>query len=359
MDGKTINLLILNPGSTSTKVGVYQDETPVFVETLRHDAETIGQFKNIWEQYAFRKSAIAGVVRAKGWDFKQFTAIVSRGGIFKPIPSGVYDINQAMLDDAQSGIYGQHISSVGCQIAFDMGRELGIPAFMIDPPCCDELCDEARYTGLPQLKRRSMYHALNQKAIGRRLAKELGLEYPALRAVIAHLGGGISVAAHFLGRVIDVNNALDGDGPYSPERAGSLPAGDLIRMCFSGEYSEAQMLKMVSGKGGLLAHLNTTDGQEIEARIVNGDIKAKAVVEAMAYQISKEIGAMAAVLKGDVQAIALTGGLAHWQRLVKMISGSVNFIAPVHVYPGENEIEALALGALRALRGEEPVLKYT
>jgi len=358
MGNKEIKLLIFNPGSTSTKIAIYENETPVFVETMRHPAEELKKFKDIMDQYDFRRQIITEWTARKGYDLGQFDAIVCRGGNFKPIPSGTYYVDESMVADAISGTHGMHATNVGCRIAFEMSRAFKIPALTVDPPVCDEFCDEARYSGLPQIQRQSSYHALNQKAIARRLARDLGKDIATMSAIVVHLGGGISVGAHSLGRVIDVNNALNGDGPFSPERAGGLPIGALITLCYSGAYTEAEMQKLVSGKGGLVAYLGTTDGVELEGRIGQGDAEARKVVEAMAYQIAKEIGGAAAVLSGRVEAIALTGGLANWTRLVNLISQRVGFIAPIRLYPGENEIESLALGALRVLRGEEKAKSY-
>lgn len=351
-------LLVLNLGSTSTKAAAFAGEKCLFSETVRHSVDDLKPFKSISEQHDFRKTAVLKLLRAHGLDPRDLTAIVSRGGLLKPIPAGVYEIGPDLVADARSGKYGQHACNLGCEIAFNLGRELGIPALTVDPPTCDDMCDEARFTGIPQISRRSVWHALNQRAIARRLAADLGKAPTGLNAVIAHLGGGISVGAHARGRVIDVNNCLDGDGPFSPERAGSLPTADLIAMCFSGSYSRDEILKLICGKGGMVAYLGTIDGQDVESRIARGDTKAQKTVEAMAYQVAKEIGAAACVLSGEVDAIALTGGLAHWSRLVTLISDRVRFIAPVRLYPGEDEIGALAAGALRALAGEEATKRY-
>ena len=351
-------LLVLNPGSTSTKVAIFADDKCLVSTTLRHSAEDLAKYRDISEQYEFRRNAVLQFVREKGFDLSKFTAIVARGGTVKPIPGGVYAIGPEFVADANSGRYGKHATNVGCAIALDLGRELNVPVLTVDPPMSDELCDEARYSGIPQIKRFSSYHALNQKAICRKLASDLGRKPEELNAIVVHLGGGISVGAHCRGRVIDVNNALDGDGPFSPERAGSLPVGDLIDLCFSGTYSRDDMRKLVSGKGGLVAYLGTTDGQELEKRIESGDDLARKTVEAMAYQVAKEIGAAACVLSGKVEAIALTGGLANWSRLVSLIKSRVQFIAPIHVYPGEDEIGSLVAGALRVLQGKENVRSY-
>jgi butyrate kinase len=351
-------LLILNLGSTSSKVAACAGDAGLWSHTIRHSAAELAPFADISGQYEFRKSAVLDLLRERGFDLRRCAAIVSRGGLLKPAPGGVYAIGPKLVADAKSGRYGRHACNLGCELAFNLARELGIPALTVDPPTSDDLCDEARYCGLPQIARRSVYHALNQRAIARRLAADLGKAPDQLNAVVAHLGGGISVGAHARGRVIDVNNCLDGDGPFSPERAGSLPAGDLVALCFSGRYSHQEILKLISGRGGLVAHLGTTDGEELERRIAAGDAPARAAVAAMAYQVAKEIGAAAVVLSGQVDAIALTGGLAHWSRLVGLIGERVRFIAPVRLYPGEDEIAALAAGALRVLRGEETARSY-
>lgn len=351
-------LLVINPGSTSTKAAIYSDATPVETSTIRHSAEQIAQFPDIADQYDFRRASILDWVREKGFELKAFNAIVARGGTLKPIPGGVYAIDDDLVADAKSGRFGKHVCNVGCQIAYDLGRELGIPALTVDPPMVDELCDEARICGLASINRRSAFHALNQRAIARKLATDLGKSVETMNAIVVHLGGGISVGAHAKGRIIDVNNALDGDGPFSPERAGTVPAGDLVGLCFSGKHTQQEIRKMLSGRGGLVAHLASTDGMEIEARIAAGDAKATLVVDAMAFNIAKSIGAAATVLCGDVDAIALTGGLAHWSRLVDLIRARVAFIAPVKLFPGEDEIGALASGALRVLKGEETARSY-
>lgn len=351
-------LLILNLGSTSTKVAAYAGGTCLFSDTIRHSVEDLKPFKDISQQHDFRKGLVLDRVREHGLDLNGFAAVVSRGGLIKPVPCGVYRIGPELVADAKSGRYGQHACNLGCEIAFNLATELGVPALTVDPPIADDLCDEARVTGLPEMTRRSVYHALNQRAIALRLAHDLGKTLAELNAIVVHLGGGVSVGAHERGRVVDVNNCLDGDGPFSPERAGTLPAGDLVAMCFSGRTTQAELQKRLAGKGGLAAHLGTTDGQEIEKRIASGDETARRIIEAMAYHIAKEIGAAACVLSGRVDAIAVTGGLANWSRLVGLIAARVRFIAPVKLYPGEDEIGALAAGALRVLAGEETAKTY-
>lgn len=276
----------------------------------------------------------------------------------KPIPGGIYEICPPMIEDMKSGKFGQHPNMCGGIVAYNLGKELNIPALTVDPPTVDEMCVYARYSGIPQITRQSSFHALNQKATARKIAAKLGKDYEEVNLIVAHLGGGISVGAHRRGKVVDVNNALDGDGPFSPERSGGLPAGDLVKLCYSGEYTFEQMWRLVQGGGGLVAYLGTTSGLEIDKRIVAGDTAAAEVFEAMIYQISKEIGACAAVLKGEVDAIALTGSLAYSQRLADSLSEKVAFIAQVLLDPGENEMEALAAGAMRYFNGEEQLATY-
>lgn len=351
-------ILVINLGSTSTKVAVYESERMILTESMNHAADELKQYKTIIDQYELRKNSILGVLSAKGLSLNEFDAVASRGGNTKPIPGGIYEICPALIDDMKSGKFGQHPNMCGGIVAYELGKELNIPALTVDPPTVDELCVCARYSGIPQIKRQSSFHALNSKATARKIAAGLGRDYEELNLITAHLGGGISVAAHRKGKVIDVNNSLDGDGPFSPERAGSLPAGDLVRLCFSGEYSKEQVLKLLQGGGGLVAYLGTTSGLEIEKRITEGDLVAAEVFEAMAYQIAKDIGACAAVLEGRVDAIALTGSLAYSRRLVDSLKEKISFIAQVLLDPGENEMEALAAGAMRYFNGEEQLAVY-
>jgi butyrate kinase len=285
-------------------------------------------------------------------------AIACRGGNVRPIPGGIYRICDGMIRDMKSGVYGKHPTNVGGLVAFDLGREFDIPVFTLDPPMTDELCTSARYSGIPHLERQSSFHALNQKATARKISAEIGRPYQELNLIVVHLGGGISVGAHRKGKIIDVNNALDGDGPFSPERAGSLPAGDLVKMCFSGKYGEDEILRLLTGGGGLVAYLGTTDAVEIERRIAEGDRKAEEIFEAMAYQVAKEIGACAAVLEGEVDVIALTGSLVYSKILMASLKRKISFIAPIHLNPGENEMLALAEGVMRYFNQEERLSAY-
>lgn len=350
--------LIINPGSTSTKIGIYDDEKPVIVETLRHSAEEIGKYKTIFDQLEFRKEVILKVLKEKGFNIHELSGIVGRGGLLKPIEGGTYAVNDTMVRDLRNGVQGQHASNLGGIIAHEIGAELKIPSYIVDPVVVDELQPVARVSGMPEIERVSIFHALNQKAVAKRYAKENNTKYEDLNLIVAHLGGGISVGAHQKGRVIDVNNALDGEGPFSPERSGGVPVSDLVKLCFSGKYTETEMKKKINGKGGIVAYLNTNDAKEVDERASKGDEKAKLVFEAMGYQIAKEIGRCAAVLKGDVDAILLTGGIAYSKNLDQYITQRVQFISKVVVYPGEDELLALAQGGLRVLKGQEAAKEY-
>lgn len=354
----THKLLIINPGSTSTKIGIYEDEDQILEVTLRHSSEEIGKFAGIFEQFNFRKDVILNVLKEKDFDINTLDGVVGRGGLLKPIEGGTYAVNEAMIQDLKIGVQGQHASSLGGIIASEIAKPLNIPAFIVDPVVVDELTDLARISGLPEIERISIFHALNQKAVAKRYAKEKGKKYEDLNLIVAHMGGGVSVGAHKAGRVIDVNNALDGDGPFSPERAGGLPVGDLAKMCFSGKYTLEDIKKMINGKGGFVAYLNTNDAKEVIDKAEAGDEKCKLLFEAMAYQVAKEIGKCAAVLKGKVDAIILTGGIAYGKPIVNYIKERVEFISDVVVYPGEDELLALAQGGLRVLNGEEKAKEY-
>lgn len=358
-------LLVINPGSTSTKVAVYEDEQPLFVETLRHSAAEISAYPHILDQYAFRLEAVLALLRDRDIPLPSLAAVVGRGGVLRPIPSGTYTVNDRMLAELSSRTKErEHASNLGGLLARHIADRAGLPAYIVDPVAVDEFDDLARVSGLPEIERRSLSHALNLKAAARRAAAHLGRSYAELDLVVAHLGGGISVTAHRGGRMVDVNQALDGGGPFAPERSGGLPVGDVVRMCLGVPPFEGlgltydQMFKKLAGRGGLVAHLGTNDAVEVERRIQAGDAHARLVYEAMAYQIAKEIGAMATVLKGHVDAIVVTGGVAHSKMLLGWIREGVRWIAPLLVYPGEDEMLALAQGVLRVLRGEEPAREY-
>lgn len=351
-------ILVINPGSTSTKIGVYEDTTPLFVETLRHSAEEIGKYDRVADQFEFRKEVIMNILKDKNFDIKELDAVVGRGGLVKFIPSGTYKINDDLVNDLINPVNGEHASNLGGLVSKSIADEIGIPSFIVDPVVVDELSDIARISGMPEIKRTSIFHALNQKAIAKRYAKEKGIKYEELNLIVTHMGGGVSVGAHKKGLVVDVNNALNGEGPFSPERSGGLPVGDLVKMCFSGQYTHDEIKKLISGKGGVVAYLGTNDMREVSERANAGDKDAKLIFEAMAYQTGKEIGAASTVLEGKVDAILLTGGIVYSKEMVKLISDMVSWIAPVVVYPGEDELLALAEGGLRVLSGEESAKEY-
>lgn len=346
-------ILAINPGSTSTKVAVYRNSKSVFLKTIRHHSEELQRFAKIADQFEFRKEIILKELKEAEIEIEKISAVVGRGGLIKPIESGVYEVNDRMKEDLKNSIRGEHASNLGALIADHIARSLpSAKAYIADPVVVDELQDVARISGHPKFERVSIFHALNQKAIARQYAKSLDKKYEELNLIIAHLGGGISVGAHLMGRVVDVNNALDGEGPFSPERSGTVPAGQLAKLCFSGEYTYDEVKKMLTGKGGLVAHAGTNDAYEIEMKAKAGDKKAQLLQDAMSYSVAKYIGQMAAVLKGRVDGIILTGGIAHNPYLVEYIKEMVGFIAPVAVYPGEDEMQALAMNALMALRGD-------
>ena len=325
-------ILAINPGSTSTKIAVYNDDEPTFTQTIVHTPEELAQFPSVLDQFQWRKELIEKELAGKGIDIKTLSVVIGRGGIIAPVESGVYDVNEAMIHDLYNARL-QHASNLGGLLAHEI-------------------------TGSPELARESIFHALNQKAVARLFAKESGKKYEELNLVVCHMGGGCTVSAHRRGRVIDTTNALDGCGPMSPERSGSLPPGPLIRLCFSGKYTEEELIKKVHGKGGLVGHLGTTSVPEVLDRIMEHDLHAMLIMRAMCYSIAKEIGAMAVALKGEVDAILLTGGIAHSKRVTDFIADHVDFIAPIFVYPGENELKALAMNALAVLRGEREAKTY-
>lgn len=355
-----MKILVINPGSTSTKMAVYEDEKPILLRNISHSAEELSGFGDITEQKGFRKELVLQELKRSDITL-DFDAVIGRGGLVKPITGGVYEINQQMIDDTLHGcVMHNHACNLGCLIAHEISSSIpNCRAFIADPGVVDELSPLARISGSPLMPRICIWHALNQKAIARRFAREIGKDYESLNLIICHLGGGISVAAHEHGRAIDANNALDGEGPFSPERAGSLPAADLIRLCYSGKYTEKQLLKRIAGKAGLTAHLGTNDMREILNRIKHGDSHAQLITDAMLYHTAKQIAAESAVLCGNIDAILLTGGMAHSDYIVSELRRRVGFLAPVYCFPGENEIEALALNALAVLKGERQAQQYT
>ena len=351
-------LLIINPGSTSTKIGVYEGEKEVLEETLRHSAEEILKYDTIFDQLDFRKEVILKVLKEKGIDINELDAVVGRGGMLKPIEGGTYEVNEAMVEDLKVGVQGPHASNLGGILSNEIAKEIGKRAFIVDPVVVDEMEEVARLSGVPELPRKSKFHALNQKAVAKRYAKEHNTSYEDVNLIVVHMGGGVSVGAHKKGRVIDVNNALDGDGPFSPERAGGVPSGELLEMCFSGKYSKEEVYKKLVGKGGFVAYSNTNDARDLIKLSQEDDEKGSLIFNAFIYQIAKEIGSMAVVLDGEVNAIVLTGGIAYSDYVTNAINKKVKWIAPMVVYGGEDELLALAQGAIRVLDGVEEAKIY-
>ena len=332
-------ILVINPGSTSTKIGVFEDETLLFDKTLRHSAEDIAQFNTIPAQKDWRRDLVMKALREQGFDPRTLSAVSGRGGLLRPIRGGTYAVNDNLVRDCTIGVQGQH------------------PSYIVDPVVGDELADVARYAGHPLFQRVSIFHALNQKAVAKRFAKEHGKKYEDLNLIVCHMGGGCSIGAHVKGSVVDTQNALDGEGPFSPERSGTLPTGQLVKLCCSGKYTEAELNRMLSGRGGLVAYTGSNDMRYLLAQAEH-DKKIAGVVDAFHYQIGKEIGAMAAVMHGKVDQIIFTGGIAYGKETIDAISKMVDWIAPITVYPGEDELLALAQGALRVLKGEEKAQEY-
>ncbi len=354
----SIKSLIINPGSTSTKIGVFEDETLLFEETLRHSTEEISQYASIVDQKDFRKNIIVNLLNEKNFDIKSLNVVVGRGGMLKPIPGGTYAVTDALLEDLKIGKQGQHASNLGGILAREIGDSIGVPSYIVDPVVVDELMPIARYSGVPELPRTSVFHALNQKAVAKRYAKEKGVPYESLNLVVVHMGGGVSVGAHDKGRIVDVFNALDGDGAFSPERAGAVPSGALIKMCFSGQYTEKEVYKKIVGGGGFNAYCGTNDMRDVEKMANEGDAHAIEVRDAFILQIAKDIGSMACVLSGKIDQIIVTGGIAYDKAVVAGLKERCEWMAPFTVYPGEDELLALTQGALRVLNGEEEAKEY-
>ena len=352
-------ILVINPGSTSTKIAVYEDGRELFGQTLRHSSGELAPYKRVADQLEFRKQAIKDALKKNDIKLCDLSLIVGRGGLIRPVSSGVYIVNDAMIEDIRSEKNGEHASNLGALIAKELADEAGgIMAIIADPVVVDELEPVAKITGHPSIKKVSIFHALNQKAIAKLYASEHGKKYEELNLIVAHLGGGVSVGIHKRGRVVDVNDALNGEGPFSPERSGSLPAAPLVDLCFAGTRSKEEIKKMISGRGGVVAYLGTNSFQEVEKRAKEGDGQARLISEAFAYRLAKEIGAMAAVVSGKVDAIILTGGIAYNRELMESVKSRVSFIAPVSIYPGEDEMGALARNGFNVLQGGEEAKVY-
>lgn len=344
------NILAINPGSTSTKVALYEEERPLLELTLRHSTEELSGFADVIDQLDWRRGLILDALREHGFEIRHLSAVIGRGGLIRPVPSGVYEVNSRMRHDLRNASM-RHACNLGGLLAAQIAHMAGVKAYIADPPVVDEMDDVARLTGMPMCVRKPISHALNQKTIARLHCDRQGVAYDRTNLIVAHMGGGISVAAHRQGRIVDVNNALDGDGPFAPDRAGNIPSSELIKICFSGQYTREELLRFVSSRGGLVAYLGTNSVLQTVERIEAGDERARKVFEAMCYNTAKQIGAMAATLSGRVDGILLTGGIAYCDRVVDYLREHCEFIAPVTVYPGENELKSLVLNALMVLRG--------
>ena len=353
-----INILVINPGSTSTKIAVFEDEKPIMLRNIHHSAEQLAQFEKITDQREFRRELVVKELEYLGIPM-QFDIIMGRGGLARPVTGGVYRVNKKMCEDTYHAIR-KHACNLGCIIAYELAQRIpGCLPLIADPGMVDELDEVARISGSPLMPRICIWHALNQKAIARRFAREYGKRYEDLNLIICHLGGGISVAVHRKGLAVDANNALDGEGPFSPERAGTLPAASLIHLCYSGKYTKEELLKRISGKAGLMAHLGTTNVKELLGRIERGDKEVELLIDAMIYQTAKTIAGCSAVLYGKIDAILLTGGIAYSDYITSRLRKRIDFLAPVHIYPGEDEMQALALNGLAVWRGEREMKEYS
>lgn len=350
-------ILAINPGSTSTKLSIFKGEDCIVTTNLTHGFDEIKKFDTIYDQKDMRTALILEWLKQENIALEDLIAVVGRGGLLRPMPGGTYKITPKMLEDLRIGYQAQHASNLGGVIAHDIANKVNIPALIVDPVAVDEVLDVARISGLPEIPRRSLVHALNIKAVTRRVCAKLNKDFENSTYIVAHIGGGISVSPVKNGRILDVNNANE-EGPFSPERTGGLPVGDLAKLAFSGKYTLPQLKKKLTGEGGLVAYLGTNDGRVVDKMIESGDKKAELVFKAMAYQISKEIGAMATVVSGKIDAVILTGGLVHNAKLSGWISEMVGFIAPVVLVPGEDEMLALAQGALRIVNGQEKAKIY-
>jgi butyrate kinase len=354
-----VYIIAINPGSTSTKIAVYRNKECMFEENIKHSAEDLAPFDKITDQFEFRKAVILQKLNGTKIERDKVRVIMGRGGLVYPIESGVYRINNQMKHDLVNSPVGEHASNLGAFIAENLAKDFpNAEAYICDPVVTDEMDEIAKVSGHPAFMRRSVFHALNQKATARRHATAVGKKYEELNLVVVHLGGGISIGAHRQGRVVDVNHAIGGEGPFSPERAGGVSVIDAVKLAYSGKYSEKEFTKMLIGQGGLFAHLGTNNAYEVEQRVKNGDEHAILIYEAMAYQVAKFIGNMAVVLKGNVDGILITGGIAYDKWFVGKLKEYADWIGPFYVYPGENEMEALAMNALRVVHGEVEVKDY-
>ena len=351
-------LLVINQGSTSTKIAVYDEHVEMLNQTIRYDAEEIQKYDRIYGQYELRKKTIEDVLKSNNIPLEKFDAVVARGGLMKPLKGGAYIIDKKMADDSVSPEYPEHAANLGVVIVYNIAKDIGVKAYTVNPAVVDELDDVAKISGIPEIERTSVFHALNHKGTAMELAKRLGRKYEDLNLIVAHMGGGITVGAHKNGRVVDVNNGMSGEGPFSPERSGGLPVEQVVKMCFSGKYTMDEIIKRIHGNGGMAAYVGTTDCKSVAEKAKKGDSACGLILEAMTYQIAKEIGSMAVVLNGNVDGILLTGGLAYNKELVEKIIERVSFISKVYIVPGEKEMESLRDGTLMAIDGKIPLHEY-
>ena len=349
-------ILVINPGSTSTKIAVYEDDKKLFVSSIEHTEEEIEKYDAIYDQYEFRKNLILDELEKNGVKASDLTCVMSRGGLLPPVPAGAIRVNQDMCDQLRLHPVNEHASNLGAPIAFSISQENDIPAFVYDPVTVDEMIPVAKFTGIPEIRRRSLGHNLNMRVMARRYAQEAGKKFEDVTVITAHMGGGTTIGVYQGGKIIDIIN--DEEGPFSPERAGGLPTPQVLDMAYSGRYDIRAFKKKLKNSSGLQAYLGTKDARTVEKMIADGDENAVLVYQAMAYQLSKGIGELATVVKGQVDAVILTGGIAYSDMFTGWIRDRVSFIAPVVIYPGENEMDALASGALRVLRGEEEAMTF-
>jgi len=353
-------ILVVNPGSTSTKFALFEETELLFEKSISHSGNELSSFSRIGDQFQFRKGLIMSELKERGVSLDEINVVVGRGGLLKPIESGIYRVNDAMKKDLREAERGEHASNLGGLIADEIAADLpSAAAYIVDPVVVDEMDDVARYAGHPEFTRKSIFHALNQKAVARLYASSVGRDYEEINLIVAHMGGGVTVGAHRHGKVVDVNNGFNGDGPFSPERSGGLPAGQLVELCFSGRKTRGEINKMLNGEGGLMAYLGTNDFREVCNRAKNGDPVSIGLQQALSYQIGKEIGALGAVLRGKVDAIILTGGMAYQELLTDYITEMVSHLAEIIIYPGEDELRALAYNGLMALDGKVPIREYS
>ncbi len=354
---KKYRVLAINPGATSTKLGVYEDEECLWKENLEHPHQELLRYEKSTDQFEYRLGKILEALAVRGFSLEDFDAVVGRGGPIKPVPGGTFEVNEKLLDDLRHHARVDHPSVLGGILAHELAKERKIPSFIVDPVSVDEFEPVARVSGLKGMERQSLWHALNSRAAAHSIARKLGRPYRELNLIVVHLGSGISVSAHRRGRVVDVNMPNE-EGPFSPERCGGLPANQLVKLCFSGKYTQKEIIDRLIKKGGVFSYKGTKDMRELERMMDDGDEEARLLYEAMAYQVAKEVGAMATVLEGEVDRIVITGGIAYSKRFVGLIKQRVDFLARTEVLPGEEELEALSQGALRVLRGEEEAKTY-